>query len=420
MPKHIVLATWGSLGDLYPYIAIAIGLRRYGFDATIATSEHHRTTVESQNLSFQAIPPDIGFVLNSPQLVNRIIHKKNGFEYLAKNILLPCIQQTYQSLLTVCKNADMLISNELIYAAPLVAECLEIPWITSALQPKTLESSRESAIYTNSKLWNLNALLRRIKKSISSIHMRSRIKTIQKLRACLELDSVIGYRATERGFSRMGTLALFSPVLGTNGTDWPPNTQVTGFPFHNPQEIKKSLHEGLMRFLDQGSPPVVFTLGTTIIQSPGKFFETSLAVVHALDCRAVILAGRKHRVPEILNFGKIYVTNYAPFSALFSRSSAVVHQGGIGTLAYALQAGRPMLIVPHSFDQPDNARRAVKLGVARALSPGEYTITNAATELRKILEDPSYEECIKKVSREVCKENGINESCLAIKNYLAT
>ena len=419
MPKHIVFATWGSLGDLYPYIAIAIGLRRCGFDATIATSEHHRATVENENLAFQAIPPDIELVLNSPQLVNRIIHQKNGFEYVSKNILLPCIRETYQSLLAICKHADLLVSNELIYAAPLVAECLEIPWITSALQPKALESSLESAVYVNSKPWNLNVLKCRIKKNVASIQMRSRMKTIQKLRASLGLNSAMGYRATERGFSRMGTLALFSSVLGTNGTGWPPKTQVTGFPFHNPQKEEKSLREGLMHFLDQGPPPLVFTLGTTIIQSPGKFFETSLAAAHALDRRAVILAGRKQEFPGTLNSGKVYVTDYAPFSALFSRSAAIVHQGGIGTLAYALQAGRPMLIVPHSFDQPDNARRAVRLGVARALSPGKYTTTSAATELKRIFEDPSYEECIKKVSREVCKENGINESCLAIKEYLA-
>ena len=61
------------------------------------------------------------------------------------------------------------------------------------------------------------------------------------------------------------------------------------------------------------------------------------------------------------------MAEYAPYSALFSRASLVVHQGGVGTTAQCLRAGRPMLIMPYSHDQPDNARRMRRMGVARVI-----------------------------------------------------
>ena len=77
----------------------------------------------------------------------------------------------------------------------------------------------------------------------------------------------------------------------------------------------------------------------------------------------------------------IVAFDYAPFSELFPRAAAVVHAGGIGTTGLAMHAGRPMLVVPHAHDQPDNAHRLARLGIARVLWPRRYTPARVAVNV---------------------------------------
>ena len=76
---------------------------------------------------------------------------------------------------------------------------------------------------------------------------------------------------------------------------------------------------------------------------------------------------------------------YAPFSAVLPRSAALVHHGGIGTAAQALAAGLPQLVMPMTFDQPDNAVRLARLGVARILLPERFSGLRVARDLEVLL-----------------------------------
>jgi UDP:flavonoid glycosyltransferase YjiC (YdhE family) len=93
---------------------------------------------------------------------------------------------------------------------------------------------------------------------------------------------------------------------------------------------------------------------------------------------------------------------------------AIVHQGGIGTTAQALRSGRPMLIMPYSIDQPDNAARAERLGVARTIKRTEYNAVTAAAELKQLLNNPKYTEQATKVGQQIQLENGVKTACNAI------
>jgi rhamnosyltransferase subunit B len=63
-PKHIVLTTIGSLGDLHPMIALVIELRRRGHNTTIATTEFYRQKIESIGIGFHPIRPNRPFYSN--------------------------------------------------------------------------------------------------------------------------------------------------------------------------------------------------------------------------------------------------------------------------------------------------------------------------------------------------------------------
>ena len=108
------------------------------------------------------------------------------------------------------------------------------------------------------------------------------------------------------------------------------------------------------------------------------------------------------------------MAQYAPYSALFPRAELVVHQGGVGTTAQCLRAGRPMLIMPYSHDQPDNARRMRRMGVARVIQRTSYKPWRVARRLRTMLADPEFEARARSVAEEVGREDGVKSACDAL------
>jgi len=121
--KRVVLATHGMLGDIHPYLALALELRRRGHRPVIATSEFYRRKIEEQGIAFHAIRPDFSF--DDRELHERLTEPKRGFERIIREFILPRLRETYDDLLAAVEaeaGADLLVSQILIFAAPLVAE----------------------------------------------------------------------------------------------------------------------------------------------------------------------------------------------------------------------------------------------------------------------------------------------------------
>ena len=108
---------------------------------------------------------------------------------------------------------------------------------------------------------------------------------------------------------------------------------------------------------------------------------------------------------------EIVAFDYAPYGQILPRASVIVHQGGVGTTAQALRAGRPMLVVPYNHDQPDNASRIARLGVGRTLSRKRYNSSHVFKELSELLEDPVYQQRAAKIGGQIRSENGTQTAC---------
>ena len=171
--------------------------------------------------------------------------------------------------------------------------------------------------------------------------------------------------------------------------------------------------EELERFLAAGPAPVVFTLGSAAVMAAGTFFEESSKAAEKLGMRAVLLVGKTDEPPKTAS-SKIYVTDYAPYSQLLPHVAATVHQGGIGTTAQALKAGRPTIIVPWGHDQPDNAERCRKLGVARTIERKAYRADRVARELSQLLSDPAYSRNARSLADKLAEDDGLRAACEAI------
>jgi UDP:flavonoid glycosyltransferase YjiC (YdhE family) len=152
--------------------------------------------------------------------------------------------------------------------------------------------------------------------------------------------------------------------------------------------------------------PIVFTLGSAAVHLAGDFYRESVTAAKLLKRRAVLLVGKdENRPKEPLPEG-IVAFNYAPFGELLPRARAMVHQGGIGTTGQGLRAGIPMLVVPFAHDQPDNASRVTRLGVARTISRSNYKAERVAKELKELLLNPFYVRRANQIGHRVRCENG--------------
>jgi UDP:flavonoid glycosyltransferase YjiC (YdhE family) len=226
----------------------------------------------------------------------------------------------------------------------------------------------------------------------------------------------------EGQFTAAGTIALYSRVLGGPQPDHPRRTSIVGFAFYDAEYAGVTqLDSTLAAFLAQGKPPLVFTLGTSAVHDPGDFIEASLAAVARLGRRAVFVldAEQTERWRKYAS-SNVMFCSYAPYSVLFPCAALVVHHGGVGTTAQALRAGRPQLIVPYLVDQPDNAARVQRLGVARTLSLRRYTAGNATKELNFLLHDPAVASRASRVAVEVAAEDGATAAAHVIAAVLNT
>jgi rhamnosyltransferase subunit B len=414
--KHIVLASWGSYGDLHPFLAVALCLKNRGHRVTVATASSYRGEVEREGLGFAAIRPD----LPAPS-ATRSVDPKMDIEVLLNYSLLPHLKDSYADLLAACQDADLLVGHILSFAVPLVAGRLRVPWLTMVLQPMSFYSNHDPP-FIASDPWlypfrRLRPWPYSILSALRTARTRHWAEPIHRLRRELCLPPA-GNSLADCWRSPFGTLAAFSGEFAHQQPDWPQPGWVTGFAHY---DAGQPVSPELQHFLSKQGAPIVFTLGDVSSRAPGNFFRVSLSAVRQLGCRAVFLTGRHARIslPEFPP-EQIFIAQYAPYSQVFPHAAAIVHAGGIGTIALALKACRPMLLVPTVFDQADNARRARKMRVARILDRARYTSGTVCRELRELLSNPDYARHAADIGTRVDAEDGAAAACERIENVLAT
>jgi rhamnosyltransferase subunit B len=419
--SRIVVTTLGTLGDLHPMIAIALELRQRGHDVVFITHQVYQSKLEALNFEFHPMRPDFT-AMNDPQEMARMMDLKTGQEYMVRQWAIPSLREMYTDLLNVVKGADFIFSGEGVIATPLVAEKLGMRWASSAMVPMSFFSVYDPPVLAPfpvlATLYKLGPTVNRGVLNFAKWVSNSWADPIRQLRQELGLSSIHTNPFLEDKFSPYLVVALFSSVLGQPQPDWVKNTVVAGFTFYDGTQPGAELAPELQQFLDAGEPPIVFTLGSAAVMNAGNFYQESLDAVKQLNRRAVLLMGKNPPLKDLP--ANVLAVNYVPYSQIFPRACAIVHQGGIGTTAQALRAGRPTLVMPYSHDQPDNAARLQRLGTSRTISRDHYSASRVAKELRELLENPSYAAKAQEVGRIIQGENGVSTACDAIEAHLRT
>lgn len=415
---RIVLNTFGSFGDIHPYMAIALELQSRGHEPVVATLPVYREKIEGAGLEFFPVRPDIPEPQSQDaELLEKIMEPKTGSRFLTEEVIFPAVRDSYTDLLAAVKSADLLVTHPATPAGPLVGRKTGMPWISTVLAPLSFFSAYDMPV---PPFWQWTSKLRVLGPRFTKIFLDV-MKSGYKAKAVTAFREELGLSNTgnpmfEGQHSPLLVLALFSPVFAQAQPDWPKQTEITGFCFYDGRH-QMPMPAELESFLADGPAPIVFTLGSSAVWVAEDFFAQSIEAAQRLGQRAVLLVGGERNRLGSLPKGMIAV-DYVPYQSLLPRASVVVHHGGVGTTSQGLLAGVPTLIVPFAFDQSDNAEHARRLGVSRTVYRKSYRAPRVERELRELLERAEYRRNAYEISNKLKQENGPARAADLIENVL--
>ncbi len=188
-----------------------------------------------------------------------------------------------------------------------------------------------------------------------------------------------------------GLVLGFFPSWLASAADYPKQLKLVGFPLAEPAD-DSALGPELLAFLagarEASQPVFAFALGSAPPPYARDYFATAVEASRRVGARAVLLCTVDGVVPETLP-AHVHHAAFAPFAALLPRVAVFGFNGGIGGASEALRAGTPQLVTPGRFDQPDNAERLVRLGVAARLDISDFSVARCAAALQKLRSSPS-------------------------------
>lgn len=364
MTRILILAV-GSAGDVYPFIVIGQALRTRGHDVTLVATANFQARVEAAGLRFVSGLSQLE--LDASVLDPDLWHPVKGFATIWKHMARHLPGAYAQQLALVKEAPTLIVASTLGLTGRLLQEAQGVPLVTVHLAPSCFLTAHDTSVRRGLRWprswprWAVRLVLALVERLMLDPVVRP---DINRLRATLNLAPV--RRVMSRWLhSPQQVICAFPAWFAAPQPDWPPNTVCTGFPRMPASEGQ--CEPALQRFIDAGTAPIVVTPGSAMAHG-GLFIARALAAAASLGLRVVVVTPYREQLPAALPAG-VHHAAYAPFDLLAPQAAAFVHHGGIGTSATVLAAGKPQLIVPFAFDQPDNAARLRRLGVAATVLP---------------------------------------------------
>ncbi|MGD0387529.1 MAG: glycosyltransferase [Tepidisphaeraceae bacterium] len=418
MPKsalRILIAALGSHGDVHPFLAMGQTLRGRGHDVRIIAPAMYETLANSLGLQFVPVGSVELFERHAarPELWRPV----RGFGVMAEavaDLIEPyydAIERNHQ------RGATGLVLSSLVLGGRVAQEALGIPAVSVHLSPAILRSLQSPAktppLPVSGRLpgwWN-----RLVYWAVDALVMdRALAGPLNDFRRSLGLPPV---KRLFNGWvhSPDRVIGLFPDWFAPPPRDWPRQTVLSGFPLYDESDVI-GVDPDIEKFLMAGQPPIAFTPGSAMRHGE-RFFAEALRTCGILGCRGVLLSRHAQHVPANLP-PEVRHVDYVPFSRLLPDCAALVHHGGIGTAAQGLAAGIPQLVVPMAHDQPDNAARLKRLGVAEVLPARRFRAAPAAAALKLAMDEFHRAACVS-IKQRLAAENPLAKTAEIIEETFA-
>lgn len=406
---RFLLSSIGTLGDLFPILSIGRALREAGAEVIFGVQADHIGRIRAEGFDCCEIMGTLADAagaggVSASEIVRRAMTDRN---FLFDEVLPYELEAATRRLSAFAGDVDVVACTLTAEAAKLVAELKGVPCVPLVLQPMSMMLAGDPPFMPEMPVFRLNpgvlgVAWNRLMMRLARWDVKRRHGTkVNAVRSRLGLEPLQGPPYLGFPVEPPIRLALYSKLFHGRRMEAEGSIKVTGA-CRNRSD--KPLSPSLEDFLDSGEAPIVFTMGSMAEYIGGNFFAASAKAAQNLGRRAVLLTGGQEAgiEPSV----DVQITDWAPHAALFPRCKAIVHHGGAGSSAEALIAGRPQMVVPVGTDQPDNARRLERLGVAVSIPAKRYTVQRATQSLAKLLEGDKLANKAAKLSSEASSEPG--------------
>ena len=383
---HIVIIAIGSAGDVHPFLGLARTFAKSGHRISFCTNPAFADLVERSNLRFLPLgtAEEYNTAMNNPALWD----PRTSFKVLW-NVMAGFIQPLYDLLQSEIDNETVLVGSLWAFGARLQQEKNGVPYVSVQVSPSTFLSAHLPPVhkrFTIPSSWPVSlraGLLWLIERGVTDRVMEPALNKIRNQLGLPPVKHILGRWL----HSPQQVLGLFPDWFAPPQIDWPTNVALTGFPLFDDSDFH-DIDAELKLFLANGSAPIVFTPGSTMVDSL-SFFRAATEVLETLGQRGIFLA--KHGSPMPPIGSNILLRAYVPLSKLLPQAKVLVHHGGIGTVSQALAAGIPQLAVPFAHDQFDNAARVERIGCGLRLDAPIATPA-LLVSLKRLLEEKSFQQ----------------------------
>ncbi len=369
-----IVSSFGSAGDVRPLLGVAWALKHSGHEVVClldpAWCERARRTLDVEAVAFGA-SWDSAEIARRPEWLD----PKRGSVRMLRELVIPRTGDLVEVARRVCADLkpDVIIGHHISFGLPWVADEAGVPWVMCAVAPSSWPSVDDPNLYPGMPdresypRWTIRlgaavagrVIDRAIDPAINSVR--------RDLGLAPQKRTMLGDQ-----FSRVRNLGLWSEHFRAPAGDDPSGAVITGFP-RLPDDL--SLPEDILASIEAarsgGQPVGVWTLGTTAVHSGSALRDGFVDACRERDVCPVVLTGDE-KASEILRSQGLLSRSYLPHDAILPLADFAVHHAGIGSSAAALRAGIPSIAIPFTHDQPDNARRLRRLGVASVLKPKDH------------------------------------------------
>lgn len=409
---HVLILTYGSRGDVQPYVALGKELQAEGNDVTLATSERFSDFITEHGLRLAGLSDDLLAIIDTDQGREMLENTSNLFQVVRRTItMLKQVGPMQRSLLddswaaAEAAQPDLIVFHPKSYGGPHIAEKLGIPVILALPIPMLVPTAEHPIIgLPDLKLggW-YNRMTYRL---VNALFGFSAGKHVRAWRAAHNLPRQKRFDILHTTDGRdIPALHAISKYVVPEPSDWPDTAVMTGFWFLDRLDGWTPPAE-LEAFLNSGPPPVYVGFGSMAGRDPERLASIVIEALQNAGVRGIIATGWGGLKTESLP-DTILTIDQAPHEWLFPRMAAIVHHGGAGTTAAALRAGKPSVIVPFFGDQPFWGRRIYEIGAgAKPIPQKKLSPDNLARAIVSVTSDAGLRRTAAELGEKIRSENG--------------
>jgi UDP:flavonoid glycosyltransferase YjiC (YdhE family) len=352
---HFGIFTYGSRGDVQPFIALSLGLLGQGHQVSLFAPENFKDFVESYGVPFSPLHGNVDEALHSPEGL-RVLKTGNALSFL--RFMQKATEKTQplvnRDMLSGCEKVDVMITGSICHVwISCIAEKLNKRWgLISLSFPVTTTKKFPFAglAFFNNPLYNRFSY-----RIVQTMFWRFNKKGINKFRQALSLPGLKTNIVDEINYKNILNLYAVSPSLIPRPQDWPGNSDVTGC-FVLPPEKRRNhtvdrVPNGLAEWLQDKGKPVYIGLGSMPVPDPGLFNRMVNEILLTTDHRILFCRGWSLDA-DLPQHPNLFIIDHADHGWLLSQCKVAVIHGGAGTVAAVLRAKIPVIVASIFADQP--------------------------------------------------------------------